>query len=344
MNVTFDMDHAERMMRRALQLAACGRGFTSPNPMVGAVIEGPDGRILGEGYHRRYGGPHAEVNAVNSVRQEDRHLLRQSTIYVSLEPCAHYGKTPPCAKLLIDCGFPRVVVGTADPFSKVGGRGIAMLREAGAEVVMDVLRDECRAINAPFFTAHTLGRPFVTLKWAQSIDGYMDSKRDDASRGAVAFSTPLSSTLMHSLRACHDGILIGAGTVRMDRPRLDTRLRPGGRAPRPIILGHMDMESFPAERQAIIIQEHTPVAELLVTLYKEYGMTSVMVEGGANILTQFINEGLWDIARVEVSPLHLGAEGGPVAPHLPTEPFKAEYIDSNVIYYHSNNPLADSAL
>ncbi|MDE6154751.1 MAG: bifunctional diaminohydroxyphosphoribosylaminopyrimidine deaminase/5-amino-6-(5-phosphoribosylamino)uracil reductase RibD, partial [Muribaculaceae bacterium] len=140
-------------MKRALELAARGRGFTSPNPMVGAVIV-HEGRIIGEGYHRRCGEAHAEVNAVASV--SDRTLLADSTMYVTLEPCSHYGKTPPCAKLIIDCGIPRVVVGAVDPFSKVAGRGIAMLRDAGIEVVDGVMADECRRLNAMFFTAHTL--------------------------------------------------------------------------------------------------------------------------------------------------------------------------------------------
>ena len=155
-------------MRRALQLARCGDGFVSPNPMVGAVIV-CDGSIIGEGYHRRYGEGHAEVNAVASVA--DKSLLKRSTIYVTLEPCSHYGKTPPCAKLLIDCGIPRVVIGCMDPFSKVNGRGVAMLRDAGADVTTGVLRQECMTLNKVFMVSHKLRRPYVILKWAQSADG-----------------------------------------------------------------------------------------------------------------------------------------------------------------------------
>ncbi|MDE6369794.1 MAG: bifunctional diaminohydroxyphosphoribosylaminopyrimidine deaminase/5-amino-6-(5-phosphoribosylamino)uracil reductase RibD, partial [Muribaculaceae bacterium] len=156
----------ERYMRRALELAAHGLGNVSPNPMVGAVIVAPDGKIIGEGYHRRYGEGHAEVNAVVSVANHES--LRDATMYVTLEPCSHYGKTPPCAKLIIDQHIPRVVVGAGDPNEKVCGRGIAMLREAGVEVVTGVLAEESRRLNAAFMTAHSCHRPFVTLKWAQS--------------------------------------------------------------------------------------------------------------------------------------------------------------------------------
>ena len=181
----------ERYMRRALQLAARGMGNTSPNPMVGAMIVAPDGRIIGEGYHRRCGEGHAEVNAVASVTAADLPLLPESTMYVTLEPCSHYGKTPPCARLIIDRGIRRVVVGAADPFPEVSGRGIAMLREAGVEVTEGVLADESRRLNCRFMTAHSQGRPWVTLKWAQSADRYIDSDRPDGR--PERFSTPLTS-------------------------------------------------------------------------------------------------------------------------------------------------------
>lgn len=154
----------ELYMRRAIALAENGKGFASPNPMVGAVIAAPGGRIIGEGWHRRCGEGHAEVNAVASVRDCDRRLLGESTMFVTLEPCSHYGKTPPCAELIIRTGIPRVVVATTDPFEKVAGRGIAMLRAAGIDVVTGVLEKESRELNRRFFTAHTLRRPFITLK------------------------------------------------------------------------------------------------------------------------------------------------------------------------------------
>lgn len=205
----------EKYMQRALQLGRQGGGHASPNPMVGAVVV-HDGVIIGEGFHRCCGQGHAEVNAIASVH--DKSLLASSTIYVTLEPCSHYGKTPPCAKLLIDNQVPRVVVGTLDPFEKVSGRGVAMLREAGVEVVVGVLEEECLQLNKRFFIAHTTGKPWVLLKWAQSADGYM--ARHD---GAVQFSTPLTQSLMHRERSMVDAIVVGAGTVAADNPSLTTR-------------------------------------------------------------------------------------------------------------------------
>ncbi|MDE6028394.1 MAG: bifunctional diaminohydroxyphosphoribosylaminopyrimidine deaminase/5-amino-6-(5-phosphoribosylamino)uracil reductase RibD, partial [Muribaculaceae bacterium] len=209
----------EKYMLRALQLAACGAGFVSPNPMVGAVIVAPDGRIIGQGWHRKFGGPHAEVNAVASVKAEDEHLLKDSTIYVTLEPCSHYGKTPHCSLLLINKGLKRVVVGSPDPFPHVSGRGIKMLREAGIEVIENFMRKECDALNRRFLTAHTLGRPYILLKWAQSRNGLIAAAHHissslDSDSGVqphvrqtavpVQLSSPLTSTLMHSQRALYD--------------------------------------------------------------------------------------------------------------------------------------------
>ena len=216
------MNCDEKYMRRAIQLAKSSMEDTHPNPNVGAVIVA-DGRIIGEGYHRRCGQPHAEVNAVNSVSAADRHLLREATIYVTLEPCSHYGKTPPCSKLIIDSGIPRVVIACGDPFEKVRGRGVAMLRAAGVEVVEGVLEEEAWALNPRFFTAHTLGRPYITLKWAQSADGYMDARRDTPDATPFQFSTPLDATMVHRQRALHDAILTTASTLLADNPRLDVR-------------------------------------------------------------------------------------------------------------------------
>ena len=174
--MTETIHNDEYWMRRALQLAANGAGHLSPNPMVGAVIVGAEGRILGEGWHRKYGGPHAEVQAFLNVRPEDEPLLRDATIYVTLEPCSHYGKTPPCALLLVNKGIRRAVIGCGDPNPKVAGRGIRILREAGIEVTENVLRDECMALNKRFMTTHIKRRPWILLKWAQSADGFIAAK------------------------------------------------------------------------------------------------------------------------------------------------------------------------
>ena len=220
-------------MRRCLQLAACGRGRVSPNPMVGAVIV-CDGKIVGEGYHRQFGGPHAEVNAVASMR--DPECLSRSTLYVSLEPCSHYGKTPPCSRLIIEKKIPRVVVGCLDPFPSVSGRGVAMLREAGVEVVTGVLEAECRALNAAFMTAHERQRPYVVLKWAQSRDGFIDRRRRPE-EAPCRFSDAQTSLFVHRLRAGCDAILVGARTAWLDNPTLTLRLWPGRRSPLRVVLG-----------------------------------------------------------------------------------------------------------
>lgn len=326
-------------MRRALELAAHGRGFVSPNPMVGAVITGPDGRIIGEGYHRRFGGPHAEVNAVQSVREADRSLLPQSTIYVTLEPCSHYGKTPPCAKLLCDIGIGRVVVGAPDPNPKVSGRGVSMLREAGIEVVEGVLADESRELNKTFMTAQTLRRPYVLLKWAQSSDGFMDHQRKPG-EGAARFSTPLGTAMVHSLRGQYDAIAVGAGTVLADNPRLDVRMV-YGRSPRPVVFDRRklvgdDNALFSPLRNGIHLTADRPLATQLESLFADYGISSLLVEGGAGLLSEFIASGIWDEARVEVAPDPLGSQGRVPAPAIAGAPTTTARLQGNYIYTYTN--------
>ena len=205
----------EKYMRRCIQLARNGLCNTAPNPMVGAVIV-HDGRIIGEGYHVRCGQAHAEVNAVRSVREPA--LLKEATLYVSLEPCAHYGKTPPCADMIVEKQIPRIVVGCQDPFAKVAGRGIQKLRDAGREVVVGVLEDECRALIRRFITFHTRRRPYITLKWAESADGFIDRLRTDGH--PTVLSSPLTSMLVHKMRAEHAAIIVGTDTARLDNPKI----------------------------------------------------------------------------------------------------------------------------
>ena len=220
------MTEDEKYMARCIQLARCGRNHAAPNPMVGAVIV-CNGHIIGEGYHIRCGEAHAEVNAVRSVRPEDKPLLKQSTIYVSLEPCSHYGKTPPCADLIISCGIPRVVVGCVDPFSEVAGRGIRKLRDAGINVTVGVLEKECLELNRRFIINHTEKRPYVILKWAQSTDGYIDRHRSSADEPPVTFSNAHTSMLVHRQRAGVQAIMVGRRTALLDNPSLTVRLWPG---------------------------------------------------------------------------------------------------------------------
>ena len=331
-----------RFMRRAIALAHGGEGHTAPNPMVGAVITDRDGNIIGEGFHRRFGGPHAEVNAVRSVSDPSR--LKDATIYVTLEPCSHYGKTPPCAKLLIDCGIPRVVVGCGDPNPKVAGRGVRMLREAGIEVIEGMLEEECRRINPTFMTAHTHHRPFITLKWAQTADGYIDARRNPLIAGALKISTATGSVLVHRLRSLHEGILVGSGTILSDNPKLDCRLWPAAAcAPRPIVAdrrGRVASDLFPAERKCIRLERNEYLLDAVTRLYTEYGLTSVLVEGGATLLEAFIREGLYDLVRVETSPLRLEHRGGTKAPAAPPfPPFRTFNAGGNSVSLYSHNPL-----
>ncbi len=308
-------------MQRCLQLARCGEAGAAPNPMVGAVVV-CDGRIIGEGYHRRCGGPHAEVNAIGNVRE--RHLLSRSTIYVSLEPCAHYGKTPPCADLIIESGIRRVVVGCTDPFAKVNGLGIRKLQEAGCEVTVGVLEEECRELNRRFFTFHEKHRPWITLKWAQSKDGYMGASPSHSVGGVTGsdtsssplervgerliFSTPLTQTLVHRLRARSGAILVGTNTALADNPTLTTRLWPG---PNPLRLTIDRHDALPPTLHLkdgstpTVIYTHESIEDILADLYRR-GIQSLLVEGGAKLLGSFIDKGLWDEARIETAPFCLG--------------------------------------
>lgn len=285
----------EMYMRRALLLARGGEGRVAPNPMVGAVVVAV-GRIIGEGFHRTYGGPHAEVNAIASVKDADRHLLPMSTIYVTLEPCSHYGKTPPCSKLIIDSKIPKVVMGAPDPNPLVAGRGVKMLRDAGIEVKEGVLLDECLEINRRFMTAHALHRPWIQLKWAQSADGFMAAIDDEGKPRPVKFSDTLSSVWMHHERAMAEAIMVGANTAAIDKPRLDVRLWSGKN---PVRIECGTNENLPD----------------LMKRLKADGITSLMVEGGPTLLRSFIREGLFDEIRIESSPVVLGQ--GLAAPELP---------------------------
>lgn len=309
-------------MRRAIQLARNGEGFAHPNPMVGAVITAPDGRIIGEGWHRRWGEPHAEVNAIASVSDSDRHLLREATIYVTLEPCSHYGKTPPCAKLIIDTGIPRVVVGAGDPFPKVAGHGIRMMREAGIEVTEGVLAEECRALNERFMTAHTLGRPFIQLKWAQSADGKM-AAGTPGHMHPVKFSSPVTSVLMHRERAAADAILVGTDTVIIDNPSLTVRLWPGADPLKVTwVSTRLPSDARILNERHVLLDPTLPLEESMKVLYRDHGVTSLMVEGGAATLRSFIESGLWDEIRTETSPDILGQ--GADAPAIPSGAHETE--------------------
>ena len=321
----------EMYMRRCLQLASLGQGHVSPNPMVGAVIV-CDGKIIGEGYHRKCGEAHAEVNAVASVRNRD--LLRRSTIYVSLEPCSHYGKTPPCSRLIIDCGIPRAVVGCLDPFPQVSGRGISLLRQAGIDVKVGVLEKECLELNKCFITAQTKRRPYVILKWAESADGYIDRLRSKGEKASV-ISDPVTSSLVHRLRAQCDAILVGRKTAGMDNPSLTVRYWTGENPLRILIDKDLSLPRnlhlftdevrtwvFTAKERLsekwveyVTIDFSKPVVPAILRHLYEKKIQSLIVEGGARTLQYFIDSGCWDEARIEIGKQMLN-EGVP-APEIP---------------------------
>ena len=290
----------EKYMRRCLQLARGGQRNAKPNPMVGAVIVAPitssssllTARIIGEGYHVRCGEGHAEVNAFASVKPEDEQLLPQSTIYVSLEPCSHSGKTPPCADLIIKKGVRRVVVGCIDEFAEVRGRGIQKLRDAGIEVTVGVLEQECRRLNRRFFTYHSLHRPYMILKWAQTANGFID-----ADGQALQISSPFTKMLSHKLRAEEDAILVGRVTDEREHPQLTVRDWQG-----------------PSPHRLVIDRLHPLNLESLYA----HGVQSLIVEGGARTLQSFIKSGLWDEIRVETN-WALTVTGGTRAPQLPAD-------------------------
>ena len=289
-------------MRRCLQLAANGRQNAKPNPMVGAVIVAADGRIIGEGYHVRCGEGHAEVNAFASVRPEDEALLSGATIYVSLEPCSHYGKTPPCADLIIKKGVRRCVVGCVDPFAAVQGRGIQKLRNAGIEVTVGVLEEECRELNRHFITFNEKRRPYIILKWAQTANAFLDDNGK-----TCAISTPFTKMLVHKLRAENDAILVGRITDEREQPRLDVR-HWAGKSPRRIVIDR----NRPAFEGLDFSKPVIP--QLLEWLHREK-CQSLIVEGGAATLQSFIAAGAWDEIRIETAPITVAA--GTRAPQLP---------------------------
>ena len=311
----------EKYIRRCIELASNGLCNAAPNPMVGAVIV-HNGKIIGEGYHARCGEGHAEVNAIRSVKDES--LLKESTIYVSLEPCSHYGKTPPCADLIISKGIPRVVVGCIDPFSQVSGRGIKKLRDAGIEVTVGVLEDECKNLIRRFVTFNTRKRPYITLKWAESADGFIDIIRENGS--PVVLSTPITSMYVHKQRAEHKAILVGRKTALLDNPSLTTRNWYGANPLRLVIDRTLSLPSnlklldhttptlvFTEKEKAveenleyITLDFSKDILPQILTVLYERKIQSLLVEGGTTLLQSFIDTELWDETFVEHSAKVLG--------------------------------------
>jgi diaminohydroxyphosphoribosylaminopyrimidine deaminase / 5-amino-6-(5-phosphoribosylamino)uracil reductase len=325
-----------KFMRRCLDLASRGEGMTYPNPMVGSVIV-YNGTILGEGYHVRAGESHAEINAINSV--SDKTKLRLSTLYVNLEPCSHFGKTPPCADSIISHGIPRVVIGTTDTSDKVSGRGIKKLVDSGCEVVTGLLETECRQLNRRFFSYHEKKRPYIVLKWAQSADRFLDIKRSSDNETMPNWITGKPERiLVHRWRAFEQAILVGAGTIRADDPRLNVREWKGN-DPLKLILSssgadlrlsymnnakgnlivftHNTGSVIPGAEIALLKENVQSSVQICDYLYSS-GIQSLFVEGGAEVLNHFISSELWDEARVFTGEVYF--KGGVAAPALNLTP------------------------
>ena len=319
---------------RCLQLARLGEYYVAPNPMVGAVLVQND-IILGEGWHQQYGGPHAEPNCIRQAEANHPEGINysQCTLYVSLEPCSHYGKTPPCAELIIKKGIGRVVIGCLDPNPEVSGRGVRMLEAAGIEVHVGVLEAECRTLNKRFMCLQEKKRPYVPLKWAQTADGYLVKKREAGK--PLVISTPLMKQLVHQQRAENMAIMVGTRTVLMDNPRLLTT-HWSGRHPIRITMdrhGILPQESniFSNDSETIVYRDNTDWEAMLADLSRR-NIHSVLVEGGARLLNSILASGIYDEVHVEISNAHLGkGEEGVEAPDysFTTRP---QVIDEHLVY------------
>jgi len=335
-------------MQRCLQLAEMGAGQVAPNPMVGAVLVYA-GTMIGEGYHQKYGEAHAEVSCINSVAENDKQFIAASTLYVSLEPCAHFGKTPPCTNLIIENKIPNVVIGCRDSFGEVNGKGIEKLRHAGIQVTVGVLEKECLDLNKRFFSFHNQRRPYVILKWAQSSDGKIAG--DGSSR--IRISNEFANRLVHKWRSEEALILVGTNTALTDDPSLTTRLWPGKDPVRGVIDKELKLpvhlKLFDGSVETVVFnylkkedngklhylqlnRQEDLLKQLLSALYEKQ-LLSVLVEGGTKLLQSFIDAGLWDEARI-ICNEQLEIGNGLNAPVLKNDILlKEERMDSDIISF-----------
>ncbi|MFV0505732.1 MAG: bifunctional diaminohydroxyphosphoribosylaminopyrimidine deaminase/5-amino-6-(5-phosphoribosylamino)uracil reductase RibD [Bacteroidales bacterium] len=326
------MSKDEKYMRRALQLASKGQGSTSPNPLVGCVIV-HDNKVIGEGFHLKAGEAHAEVNAINSVRNKD--LLRQSTLYVSLEPCSHHGRTPPCSNLIVDNGIPRVVLACSDPNPLVAGRGIKKLRDSGVKVLEGICKMEAEYLNRRFFTVVIKARPYIILKWAETPNGFIDSARKDKD-SPQWLTNEWARTLVHKQRAEEDAIMLGSNTILMDNPSLTVREWSGSHPTRVLIDRNNrflpDAKVFDNNGARVIyfqakadtgLPKHISTEQIvssddaemfILQILVSHGINSVIIEGGAKFLSSFIKKGLWDEAFCYIGEIEFDA--GTKAPLL----------------------------
>lgn len=329
----FRMEEQVQFMRRCLELALRGAGWVAPNPLVGAVLVHGN-RIIGEGWHQRFGGPHAEVNCLQSVAAADRQLIPESTLYVSLEPCAHYGKTPPCSVLIRQAGIRRVFVGCTDPFTKVNGKGIAELQAAGVAVQLSAIEQECRQRNRRFFTFHEKKRPYIILKWAQTADGFIGT----GNRERLLISNAVTNLLVHRWRSEEAALLIGNQTALLDDPLLTNRSGVGLQPVRLVLDRQLQLPPqlrvFNGDAATVVLNNlrqqlqgqpayyklatHVPVAQAIAAALYDLQLQSVLVEGGARLLTAFLAANLFDEVRIITNEvLHTGT--GIKAPALPKQ-------------------------
>ena len=334
------MEYAN-FIARCIEIARRGEYFVAPNPMVGAVLV-RNGEILAEGWHEKYGEGHAEVNCFRKVERREPSVesFKDCTLFVSLEPCSHYGKTPPCAKLIIEKGVGRVVVGMPDPNPLVAGKGVKMLRDAGIEVVVGVMEAECRELNKRFLCLHEKKRPYVILKWAQTEDGFLDRKRMNGEwvngehlNGALVISTPKTKEIVHRMRAENMAIMVGTNTVLLDNPRLlNTHWE--GRNPIRVTLDRhnripADARILSDEAETIVYRDRTDWPFVLSDLAAR-NIHSILVEGGATLLHHILETGIWDEIHIEVAPELTIGDGVP-APKIAL-PETYELVDGHRLY------------
>jgi diaminohydroxyphosphoribosylaminopyrimidine deaminase / 5-amino-6-(5-phosphoribosylamino)uracil reductase len=348
------MDQHEKYMHRCLQLAKLAEGHVAPNPMVGSVLV-HDNKIIGEGYHMQFGQPHAEVNCIRSIADENKHLIDKSTLYASLEPCAHYGKTPPCADLIITYKIPKVVIGCRDPFAAVDGKGIEKLRAARIHVTVGVLESECKDINKRFFTFHVLRRPFILLKWAETINHKIGKTGE-----RLLVSSEMTNRFVHQLRAQQQAILVGTNTVLADDPQLDVRLAAGSspvrliidlenKLPRhlkvfndrqPTIIFNYYQSNVDGQTEWYELQKGVDILHQIMEACYQKQIQSILVEGGAKTLQSFIDAGLWDEAIV-IQNKQLFVADGIDAPHLHNaELLNSSTISTDLLSYYFHQPAA----
>ncbi|MGZ4057123.1 MAG: bifunctional diaminohydroxyphosphoribosylaminopyrimidine deaminase/5-amino-6-(5-phosphoribosylamino)uracil reductase RibD [Bacteroidia bacterium] len=346
------MNSQEKYMKRCLDLAVQGLGNVAPNPMVGCVIV-CDEEIIGEGYHQKYGEAHAEVNAINSVKNKE--LLKRSVLYVNLEPCSHYGKTPPCADLIIENKIPAVVIGSIDSNVLVSGKGIKKLEDAGINVTVGVLEADCKKLNKRFFTFLEKKRPYIILKWAQTSDGFIDVKRNEESTAKpVQISNSDSKKLLHLWRSQEQAIMIGTNTALFDNPQLTVREVKGKnplrvtidkwlRIPKhfnifdkttPTLVFTASDENSQTNLEFVKIDFEKPVIPQVLNELYNRNIQSLLIEGGEHILNSFIDADLWDSARVFISDKKL--EKGVSAPVLKQEPVVKENISGDKLLFYVN--------